>query len=101
MSVQAAVSNLVSEARKIETFSKTKLFSKISVFYPDELMRAIGTAKLDEVKLCCVRLAVKKKWYEFLSIKELRSVALKRGIKVHNLSKTLLISKLKDHDRNA
>lgn len=101
MSVSLAVSNLVREARNIETFSKTVLFGRIAVFFPNELAEAVGTAKLDEVRLCCIRLAVKQGWYELLNIKELRTVCLKRKMKVHNLSKTILISRLKDYDRES
>ena len=100
MSVTLSVTELVREARNIETFSKTKLFARVSVFYPDELIKAVQTAKLDEVRICCIRFAIKNGWYELLTIKDLRSVALRRGIKIYNLSKSIIISKLEEHDNS-
>ena len=99
MTIASEVLKIVHEARNIQTFSKTKLFIKVSLYHPSELVESIRMCSFSLVKNVCYRIAIDEGWFDLLSTKHLKRLAIGKKIKAHNLVKSQIIVKLRDHER--
>jgi hypothetical protein len=94
-----AVSDVVSEARQIQTISHTRLFARAMLHEPHLLEKKVRAFNYEALKEYLVDFGKRHLMYEELSKKEITRMCLHRKMTIRGLNKFQLIERLRLYDR--